>query len=280
MKLWQAVILGLVQGVAGLLPVSASGHLRIFGAIFGLPDATSGEMLLMRAMLHLGTLFAIVFACWRDILRLLFTLLEMLHLRKPDRHRRRHSPDRRMVFLLLTGTLPMALALLFHNWAAALGGSLFFIGAMLLLNGLVVYFTSRSADGDKSELEITLGDALLIGLAQLAAVIPGVSRTGLTVSVGMRRGCDRELAVKFSLLLLAPASLGAAITELVGAVQLHAAFGSMWLPCLLGMLVAAVSGYAAIRLLRFVVQKNSFAKFAYYCWGAGLVALVLALIYV
>lgn len=279
MKIWQGIILGIVQGIAQMLPISGSGHRQIFGTILGLPDAGSDEMLLFNAMLHFGALFAVMAAYWRDILRLLLALLEILHLRKPDRRRRRHNPDRRTVFLLLAGVLPLVLAVFLRDWTAALGTSLFFVGAMLLVNGLVLYFSGRYAYGEKTDPELTLGDAMLIGAAQLVSVVPGLSRSGLTVAAGMRRGCDRDLAVKFSFLLSIPAYLAAAVSELIGGIQAPVSAVSLPL-CFLSMAVSAVFGYAAIKLLRFLVQKNLFGKFAYYCWGAGLVALVLALIYV
>ena len=122
-----------------------------------------------------------------------------------------------------------------------------------------------------------MGDAILVGLAQAVAVVPGLSRSGTTTSAGMARGFDRTYAVKFSFLMSIPAVLGANILSIVDAVK--AGIDTSLLPMyLVGVLVAMVSGYASISLLRFIARKGRFGGFAYYCWGAGLVTLILSLI--
>ena len=122
----------------------------------------------------------------------------------------------------------------------------------------------------------TLGDAVVVGLAQMIAVVPGLSRSGTTISAGLLRGFDRNFAVKFSFLLSIPAVLGANLVSLVKAFAVGVDW-SMAPKYLVGVLVAFVSGYFAIYLLRMIVQRGKFGGFAYYCWGAGLVTLILSL---
>lgn len=280
MRLWQAILLGLVQGIAELLPISSSGHLKIFEAMLSLPDMNSDKMLFFDVMLHFGTLIAVIAAYHREVGNLLRALLELLHLRRARTRKPKNDPDRRMILMLLIATLPLVLGIFLKNWVEALGGSLFFIGSMLLLNGLILFFSDRHTYGKKDDKNIRPADAFWIGLAQVVAVVPGISRSGMTICAGLRRGCEREFAVKFSFLLSIPAVLGATIVELIDAMKGSLVTWSEVPLCLAGMATAAIFGYAAIRLLRYITQRNSFGKFAYYCWGVGLATLIMALIYV
>lgn len=275
MQIWQSIVLGIIQGVAELLPVSSSGHLKIFEHILGLPDVE--KLLFFDVMLHFGTLIAIFIAYRKDIVKIILELLEMVHLRKPPAGKRKDIPTRRMILMLIVATLPLALYLVFKNLIAAVGGSLYFIGAMLLLNGLILFLSDRFTYGKKTEKSMTLLDAILIGVAQAFAPLPGISRSGITISTGLFRGLEREYAVKFSFLLSIPAVLGATLLEMVDAFK-EGIDSALIVPCLIGIVVAGAFGYAAIRLLKFLTQRNAFGKFAYYCWGAGLVTLMLALI--
>jgi undecaprenyl-diphosphatase len=184
---------------------------------------------------------------------------------------------RRLSVFILVGTIPMLLTLPFYKKIAALSGSTLFVGLMLLVTGAILYGADRFSRAPKDERKISLLDVLLVGLSQVVAVIPGVSRSGITISTGLLRGFPKSYAVKFSFLLSIPAVLGGAILSLIQAVKLG--FDPGLLPTyLLGMLAAAVSGYFSIRLLRYVASKSSFGGFSYYCWGAGIVAVLLSLV--
>lgn len=152
-----------------------------------------------------------------------------------------------------------------------------FIGAALIVTGMLLYFSDRFAKGRKNEKNMTVVDALLVGAAQAVAVVPGLSRSGTTISAGMARGFDRTFAVRFSFLMSIPTVLAATLLQVIDAVQVGLGGLSIW-ACLLGMVVAGVCGYFAIRLLKFIAEKNRFGGFAYYCWAAGLVALILSLV--
>lgn len=275
MRNWHAIVLGIIQGLAEFLPISSSGHLKIFENLMNLPDVE--QYLFFDIMLHFGTLIAVFVAYWKDIVVLFNELLEMVHLRKPPRGKKKDIPTRRLILMLIAATLPLALYLLGRGFIEDLGGMLWFVGLMLLVNGVILYISDRFAFGKKGVKEMTLWDAILIGVAQAVAPLPGISRSGITITTGMVRGLDREYAVKFSFLMSIPAVLGSTLVELIKAIKEGIQPGLV-VPCLIGIVVSAVVGYGAIRLLKFITQRNSFGKFSYYCWGAGLVALILSLI--
>ena len=174
-------------------------------------------------------------------------------------------------------TLPLLLVFPIKDRVELLYQNTFFIAFALVLTGTLLFVSDRMPRGHKTAGTATMGDAILVGLAQAVAVVPGLSRSGTTISAGMARGFDRTYAVKFSFLMSIPAVLGANILSIVDAVK--AGIDTSLLPMyLVGVLVAMVSGYASISLLRFISRKGRFGGFAYYCWGAGLVTLILSLI--
>lgn len=271
-----AIILGLVQGVAEFLPISSSGHLSLFQHFFQLTDAEHDHMF-FDVLLHLGTLVAVFFAYRRDIAELLREFFCMVHLRKLPQGQTPDIPARRMILMIIVATLPLLLVFPIRDQVELLYQNTFFIAFALVLTGTLLFVSDRMPRGHKTAGTATMGDAILVGLAQAVAVVPGLSRSGTTISAGMARGFDRTYAVKFSFLMSIPAVLGANILSIVDAVK--AGIDTSLLPMyLVGVLVAMVSGYASISLLRFIARKGRFGGFAYYCWGAGLVTLILSLI--
>ena len=183
---------------------------------------------------------------------------------------------RRLLLFLIAATLPLIPAAFLSDCLDPLFYDTFFIGFALIATGFLLLAADRYGHGNKTEKAMTLSDALVIGLAQMIAVVPGLSRSGTTISFGMLRGFERSFAVKFSFLLSIPAVLGANLVSLVKAFAAGVDW-SMAPKYLVGVLVAFVSGYFAIYLLRMIVQRGKFGGFAYYCWGAGLVTLILSL---
>ena len=271
-----AIILGLVQGVAEFLPISSSGHLSLFQHFFQLTDVEHDHMF-FDVLLHLGTLVAVFFAYRRDIAELLREFFCMVHLRKLPQGQTPDIPARRMILMIIVATLPLLLVFPIRDRVELLYQNTFFIAFALVLTGTLLFVSDRMPRGHKTAGTATMGDAILVGLAQAVAVVPGLSRSGTTISAGMARGFNRTYAVKFSFLMSIPAVLGANILSIVDAVK--AGIDTSLLPMyLVGVLVAMVSGYASISLLRFIARKSRFGGFAYYCWGAGLVTLILSLI--
>ena len=276
MSYLSAVILGLIQGVAEFLPISSSGHLSVFQAFFQLSDVEHDHMF-FDVLLHLGTLVAVFVAYRKDIAELLREFFTMVHLRRLPAGQKPDVPARRMILMIVLATLPLLLVLPVKDYVESLYQNTFFIAFALIVTGLLLFLSDRMPRGRKTAANATMVDALLVGLAQTVAVVPGLSRSGTTISAGMARGFDRSFAVKFSFLLSIPAVLGANILSIADAVK--AGIDTALLPVyLVGVLVAMVTGYAAIILLRYVARKGRFGGFAYYCWGAGLVTLILSLV--
>ena len=203
MSYLQAIILGLVQGITEFLPVSSSGHLAILQSFFGL-ESTENH-LLFDVLLHLGTLGAVLITYWGDIAGLTREGLVQLHLKKP---RRRQKPDllkQRMILFILLATLPLVLVVFLRKAVTSLYENTFFIGFALLVTGGLLFAADRLGHGTKNERNATLGSVMLVGLSQALATVPGLSRSGTTISVGMFCGFERSFAVKFSFLLSVPA---------------------------------------------------------------------------
>lgn len=270
MTFLMAIILGFVQGVAEFLPISSSGHLSILQNWFsGMEEPDN----LFNVLLHFATLIAVCVVYWRDIVDMIaefFRGATALVSRKPNRGP--VPPARRLVMMVILGTLPLVLVLPIEDKVEALGGSNLFVGLALLVTGAILFIADRMAQGRKNARNATVVDALLVGCAQAVAVIPGLSRSGCTISAGMAVGFERTFAVRFSFLLSLPAVLGATLLKVIDVAK-EGVDTSLLPMYLVGMVVAGVVGYFSIRLVNLLAQKNKFGKFAYYCWAIGFVAI-------
>ena len=268
-----ALLLGLVQGLAEFLPISSSGHLAVFQNVVHV----EGADLFFDVLLHFGTLIAIFAAYWKEIVELVQAFFGFFRKNQSPEAVRAAMPNRRMILLIIVATLPLVLVLPIKDKLESLYNNLVFIGFALIVTGLILFFGDRVRRGKKTERDATLLDAVLVGLGQALAVVPGLSRSGTTISAGMVRGFDREFAVRFSFILSIPAVLGANLLSLVDAIK-EGVNWSLMPKYLLGVIVAMVSGYAAISFLKYITRKSKFGVFAYYCWGAGLVTLILSMV--
>lgn len=272
-----SVFLGLVQGVAEFLPISSSGHLSLFQTFFELKEAG----LFFDVLLHLGTLIAIFVYYWKDIVGLVkefVRIVTCLFSKEKRAKMGRLSPKGRMILMILVATLPLFIILPIKDKVEGLYTNTIFVGIALIVTGCILFFSDRMARGKKTAKSATMLDALLVGVGQAIAVVPGLSRSGTTISAGMMRGFSRRFAVRFSFLLSIPAVLGANILSIGEAVS--AGVDASLLPgYIAGTVVAAVSGYFAIRLVNLLADKGKFGNFAYYCWGIGAAAVVATLIF-
>jgi len=275
MDFFSSIMLGLIQGVAEFLPISSSGHLSLFQEL-GILKVGEDNMF-FNVLLHLGTLIAVFIAYWGEIKALVLEFLAMIHVRKLPKQQKPDYLSRRMIWFIILGTLPLAFILPIKDFVDGLGENTVFIGCALLVTGGILFLSDRLSRGNKDVKSASVWDVILVGFAQALATVPGLSRSGTTISAGMARGFDREFAVKFSFLMSIPAVLGANLLSLVDAIS-EGIDWSLMPVYLVGVLVAAVSGYLSICLLKFITSKGSFGGFCYYCWGAGLVALILSLI--
>ena len=268
-----AFLLGLVQGVAEFLPISSSGHLAIAQNLLGLEDAGSVPEF-FDVLLHLGTLIAVFAAYWTDICEMVVEFFrgigDLVHRSTPSPV----PPARRLILLIIVGTLPLFAVLPIRKHVQGLTDNMVFVGAALIVTGILLFLCDRVRKGRKTERSATWLDALLVGVGQAVATLPGVSRSGMTITASCFVGYERRFAVRFSFLLSIPAVLGANILSIGDAVQ--AGINGAEVPMyLVGVVTAAVTGYLCIRLLKYVADKGRFGAFAYYCWAVGILTLVL-----
>ena len=279
MTVGNAIILGLVQGISEFLPISSSGHLAILHNLLGMSDLENGH-LFFDVLLHFGTLIAICFMYWNDIVAMFTELADLIKGRKPAAPKPGKKPysAARMFLLICAATLPLVLILPVNDYIDMLTGKTFFVGIALVLTGFILYVADKMKVGKKNESSMRFTDALIIGLCQCVATLPGLSRSGTTITAGIATGQNRNYAVKFSLLMSIPAVLGATLLELVKAFK--AGIVASLIPAyLLGMIAAMVSGVAAIMLVRYIVNKGKFGGFSYYCWVVGTLTIILSLIF-
>ncbi len=259
MTFLQSILLGLIQGVAEFLPISSSGHLAIAQNLLNINAEVPA---FYDVLLHLGTLVAVFVAYWQDICDMVREFFcgigDLVHHSTPTPV----PPARRLILLIILGTLPLFAILPIKDTVEGLKSSMVFIGAALIVTGFLLFFSDRARKGRKDARSATVLDVLVVGVSQAIATVPGISRSGMTITTGCFVGFERRFAVRFSFLSLKDALTG----------------GVDWsqLPVYLaGVVVAAVSGYLCIRLLKMIADKGRFGAFAYYCWAAGALTLIL-----
>ena len=280
MTLWYVVLLALIEGATGMLLLSGAGHLMIFEKLFGVAELPF-NFLYFSVVLHLGNLIAVLICYHREAWLLLRELLYVLRIRKmPSREKRHPGVQRRELLHITLALLPMLLSLLLVRpvrWVYRFESALLPVSAALAVTGGVLFLSERFYRGSKDEKTVTPLDALLIGLAQVLSVFPGLSRAALTTSVGVMCGLKREYAVRFSGLLSVPVILAALIYEAATAGAAGLQMPSVWL-CLLGVAVSAAVSVGALKLLQRIAQYGRFDNLSYWCWGMGIISVVLVLI--
>lgn len=248
-----AILWGLIQGLTEFLPVSSSGHLVLIPALLD----KEGPDLATSAMLHLGTLVAVVVYYRADI----------AEMAKFDR------PARRTMTLIVIGSVPaVVLGFVFKDKVEELIYNPTAVAAMLVVTGVVLLSTKLLRLGDRTMSQIRPLDSLLIGLAQASALIPGISRSGMTISTGLARGMDSTEAARFAFLLGIPVIAGAGLLEMADLVSSGVGIpATVWI----GVVVAGLSGYAAIAILLRVLTRVGLAPFGVYCVAFGLFSMVM-----
>lgn len=268
-----SVLMGVLQGVAEFLPISSSGHLALFQHFFGVENYEETQMF-FTVLLHLGTLISVCVYYWRDVIDMIrefFLGIRDLTVRRgggapPAPHPAAGNDDYRG-----------HAAAVRHPAGEGPGGGRHEQRDFCLRrpagHRLHPLFLRPDGQGRKNARNATVADALLVGCAQAVGTLPGISRSGITISAGLLRGFDRTFAVRFSFLMSLPAVLGANILSLKDA--LEAGVDLEMLPIyLVGMVVSGVVGYFAIRLVNLLADKGKFGNFAYYCWVVGLGSLI------
>lgn len=278
MSIIVAILLGIVQGIAEFLPISSSGHLSILQNIFKLDYSEDGN-LLFDVLLHLGTLAAICLYYRKD---LKYMIAECVSFVKGERNDLvtdgRMTGSVRTVFMIIVATIPLFFAVIVNGKVEQLYNKVGFVGFSLIITGALLFVGDRLVSpGRKNEKTMTTLDAFIIGISQAIALIPGLSRSGTTITVATSRGLKRDFAVKFSMLMSIPAVLGSLIITLFKALK----NGIVWklVPVyLVGAVVSFIVGYFCVKLIHKLVNSGKFGKFAYYCAGLGVVTMILSLI--
>lgn len=274
MSILLAVLLGLIQGITEFLPVSSSGHLSVMQNFFNMEEVDT----FFDVLLHLATLISICIVYRHDIADMIKEVKGFItDIRHPKPDEGDPKPARRLAFMILIATLPLLLILPFKDYIDKLSNNTYFIGVAFLITGAMLYLSDRMLKGRKTEKNMALADAVKIGIIQAIATLPGISRSGSTITAGMAVGLNRTFAVKFSFLMSLPAVLGAVIISFFDAV--NKGIDVTRVPAyLIGMLVAGVTGYFAINLVRQISRKGKFGKFCYYCFAIGILTIALTII--
>lgn len=261
----KAIVLGLIQGLTEFLPISSSAHLRIYPELFGWGDPGAA----FTAVIQIGTELAVLIFFWRDVVRIVSVWVKSLF--KPEL---RSHLDARMGWFIIVGSIPIVvLGIVLKDVVERDLRSLWVIGTVLVVLGIILGFADRVGGTQKRVEDLTWRDALWMGGAQACALVPGVSRSGATISAGRLLGYERESAARYSFLLAMPAVWGAGLFELKDIGETHNAYG--WGPTILATVVSFVVGYAAIAWFLKYISSKSFTPFVVYRIVLGLATLIL-----
>ena len=256
-SIWQAIILGIIQGLTEFLPVSSSGHLELAKFILG-DESMPEESLLMTVVLHAATaLSTVVFFC-KEIKEIFAGLLQF-----------KWNKEFKFSLKIILSMIPAALVGIFFDEEidALFGGQILLVGSMLLITGLLLILADKA---QKTEKDTSFGHALLIGLAQAIAILPGISRSGATISTSVILGIDRERAARFSFLMVIPLIFGKMVDDILGG-SVSTDMATI-LPLSIGFISAFLTGLIACKWMIQLVKKSKLKYFAYYCFVVGTIA--------
>ena len=271
----ESIIFGIIQGLCEFLPISSSGHLALTHLIMG--EGQAADALAFDILLHFGTLIAVFVVYFKDILNLIkafFTLVGKLFSKKFKMSD--YTADERWVIFILIATLLMVPAALFDEGLEVLMSYPIVIGILLMINALILFISEKIGKMTKGADEMSAKNALIIGIVQIFATLPGISRSGSTITAGLSQDLNRETAVRFSFILSIPAVLGACVLKLPEFFE--SSLTSSELPVyLVGMAAATLSGILAIGLVKLISKKSTFKYFSVYCLLVGATAVVLGI---
>jgi undecaprenyl-diphosphatase len=271
MELYQGIILGIMQGLTEFLPVSSSGHLVLGQIFFGITQS----QLTFDISVHMGTLLAVIVVYFSDILAMLSSLLiffARLFSFKPIAHLAAEDKNLKMAGLIIIASIPTALLGLFlKEFEHILFASPALVGFMLILTGTILWLSKNFYFNENKASLFGIKKAVLIGTGQGLAVLPGLSRSGTTIALGMFLGLDRHMAAKFSFLLSIPAILGAQILSIKDMIETGMIIDSV---AIFATIVSFIVGLFALKILLTVVHSGKFHLFAPYCWIVGILVLL------
>lgn len=286
MDLLNAIIMGVVQGIAEFLPISSDGHLALMSNILHMKADTG---LLFNVMLHFGTLVAVCIAFWKDILELICEGFHMIgdlfanawrYINQSGKQKETgyrqviSTPYRRFVLMVIVSTIPTGLiGVLFKDFIEGISNNILITGVCLIITGLCLILADRTETGKKNESDVSYTDAGILGVAQGFAIMPGLSRSGTTITAALLLGLDRNFAVKYSFIMSIPAILGAVVLE-VKDFSMDMVTQNQLMNYMVGTVIAAAVGFFAIKTMLVLVRGKKFKYFAYYCFVIGAVAII------
>lgn len=283
----QAIILGIVQGLTEFLPVSSSGHLAIMKNLLHMNLETGA---LYDVLLHVATLAAVCIVMRKDILKLIVECISIIRdiftnaviffegladrNSKSDYIEIMSTAYRRFVVMIVVSTIPTGiLGFLLNDIIETVESELLVPGICLICTAVIILISDFLSEGTKKAKDMSAGDAFAIGTAQGIATLPGLSRSGTTITACILCGIDRKFAVKYSFIMSIPAIFGALILK-ISDVSKESVSGGEIVSYIVGMIIAAVVGYFALIFTTKIVQKKSFKYFAFYCFGIGVVSII------
>lgn len=269
MSYFEAVILGLIQGLAEFLPISSSGHLALMQQWFGIEE---DKVLLFAVLLHVGTLVSVFIVYWKDVWELIKELgLTIRDIFTGRGLRIQERPTRKLGVMIIVATIPTGIiGILFNDFFNSLYNSVIPIGIGLIITGFLLILAERMGSASRGIQQMNYRNALFIGTVQGIAICPGISRSGSTLFGSLMCNLDRKFAVKFVFLISIPSILGSAVMEAPAAIQSGLEPGQLG-PILVGMAVAAISGLVAIKTMIKIVSDKKLSYFSYYVWILGLI---------
>lgn len=282
MTFFEAIFMGIVQGLTEFLPVSSSGHLAISRHILGLQL----DNILFEVLLHIGTLIAIVAVYYKDVIDLIVggigiirRFFQYIIIKVSGRNKKApkiiDDHHKKFAMLIIVATIPTAIiGLILEKKIIAAFDLLIVPGICLIITGFLLYSTNKLQSGIKKEGKTSYIDAILIGVFQGFAGLPGISRSGSTIVAGLLRGLNKEFAVKFSFLMSLPAVLGAMVLQLKD-IPLKTIPTVITAPYMIGMAVSAFVGYICIKFLIRIIKQNKLHYFAYYCFAVGTLIIIM-----
>jgi len=263
MEILHAIILGIIQGLTEFLPVSSSGHLEIVKALLG-KEKVAEESLLMTVVLHFATALSTIIVFRKDILEIFTGLFQF-----------KNNESFKFSLKIVVSIIPAALiGVLFNDEIEALfGGALTLVGSMLLITGLLLFLADKAKSSEKN---VSVKGSILIGIAQAIAILPGISRSGATISTAVLLGIDKEKSARFSFLMVVPLIFGKMFKDILsGEISTHDA---NFLPLLIGFIFAFFTGMIACKWMIRLVKNSQLKYFAYYCFAVGSIVVISSII--
>ena len=269
MSWWQAIVLGIIEGITEFLPISSTGHLTIAEKLMGMPLDDEG-LIAFTAIIQIGAIAAAIIYFWQDIQRVLIAWWRGLWWK-----RARRQFDYKYGWAIIIGSVPIAVVgLVFKDEIETVLRSLWFVAGALIVWSGVMWLADKYATTKRVEKDTTWRDTLVIGLGQCLSLIPGVSRSGATISVGLLRGFDRVTVTKLSFFLGIPALVAAGLLEVITKYK-HISGGVGWTSTIIATVVSFGVGYVAVAWLLKFIQNNNFRSFIIYRFALGLILVVL-----